>query len=542
MPIELIITNVGFIVSALICLVFGSIVYIKRPKENNQTNFYYFRMSLIGAVWMLSYDIGVNLHNLEASRYFLIIAVLSSIFIILGNIQLVLSVSNRLESRKRFIWVLYGITWLIVIFFALKPETLLLLPKPQLYLPSFFVPGSLYSLQDTFFFFCFVYLIVELILSYRSADYVMRNRLKYFVAGNLFIYGVGLFPEFLLYGIPIDPLPAALIGLYNIPFAYAILKYNLVDLNILARRALGYALSVVAVTLFILSIGYANDAVVNVVPNFPSWLLPLLSGVIAVGLGVFIWNKVKEVDLLKYQFVDVVTHKFRTPLTHIRWSVDNLKTTIDPEERAKSLEAISEAHGKLYQLTDMLLGLSASDDSQFLYKYEPENLRSVVDEIIESVKSRAQDRTITIENSIDSSLPLISADRNRAQFAIQMVIENAITYSKEGGKVEISAEQKKDTVTLSVRDHGIGIAKEDLSRLFSKFYRGTNATRAHTEGLGIGLYLSRDIMRRHGGDLWVESDGLGKGSTFKFRFLVAKDVSKNMPTDAPAKPAAVSSI
>ncbi len=105
---------------------------------------------------------------------------------------------------------------------------------------------------------------------------------------------------------------------------------------------------------------------------------------------------------------------------------------------------------------------------------------------------------------------------------MQMVLENAITYSPTGGSISISAEAKRDTLIISVKDSGIGISKEDMARLFSKFFRSSNASRAHTEGLGIGLYLSHDILKRHGGALWAESEGAGKGSTFFFEIPLAK--------------------
>jgi signal transduction histidine kinase len=98
-----------------------------------------------------------------------------------------------------------------------------------------------------------------------------------------------------------------------------------------------------------------------------------------------------------------------------------------------------------------------------------------------------------------------------------MVIDNAVTYSPEKGVIRITAEQKSGFAFISIKDSGIGIAEEDRRRIFSRFFRGSNAVATHTEGLGIGLYLSRDILERHGGELSAESEGAGKGSTFVFK-------------------------
>jgi signal transduction histidine kinase len=103
-----------------------------------------------------------------------------------------------------------------------------------------------------------------------------------------------------------------------------------------------------------------------------------------------------------------------------------------------------------------------------------------------------------------------------------MVIDNAITYSPQGSTVTVTAEQTQRSVTISVRDAGMGISEEDMKRLFKKFFRSEEAMRAHTEGLGIGLYLSRTILRKEGGDLWAVSKGRGKGSTFFLKMPMAR--------------------
>jgi signal transduction histidine kinase len=522
MPIELIITNIGFIFSGLITACFGLLVYIRRPKEGAMPNVLYTWLILTGFIWLTFYCIGINAHDPLVSRASFMVAVLSALFFVPFNLHLILTISGRVEPQKRILAPLYAISGLFVIFYVFFPDTLLLPSEPQLYMPNFLVRGSLFWIQDTFFFLCFLYSLVHVYLCYYNADHALRNRLKYFLAANVIMYSLGLLPEFLLYGITVDPMAAGFIGLFNIPMAYAILKYNVIDLNLLARRALGYALSVVSVTLFILFIGNANDFVVSVVPRFPSWLLPLCSGILAVSLGLVVWKKVKEVEDLKYQFVSVVTHKFRTPLTHIKWSVENIRAATTPTERESALDAITDAREKLFQLTDMLAGLSASENSEYMYKYEPYKLQDVVTETIANVEARAHERKVTIVNQVPADLPLVFVDHQKIQFALQTLLENSLTYSYADGKIDIRAEVKKDMVILTVRDYGIGITEQDMPRLFSKFYRGNNALRAHTEGMGIGLYLSRDILQRHGGDLWAESEGMGKGSTFFLKVPLSK--------------------
>ncbi|KND48308.1 MAG: Phosphate regulon sensor protein PhoR (SphS) [Parcubacteria bacterium C7867-002] len=522
MPIQLVITNIGFIFSLVTCFSLGVLVFIRRPKEGSSPNIVFFLFSIAICAWIVSYALGINLHNPEHSRLAFMFN-MTTLYLAILSAHLILIITGRLKGQEKVLKYMYAIATALVAYFIAFPDSFMLLSVSRLYLPNFLVPGPLYALQDIFFFAVTLYLFAHLGIAYHKADYVTRNRLKYFIVGFIYGYLVALVPEFLLYDIPVDPMPAAFMGLYTIPMAYAILKYDTIDMNFLAKRAFGYGLSIAGVTLLILFTGYANTQVHLFYPNFPEWVLPLISAVIAVIVGILVWHKVREVNLLKYQFVDVVTHKFRTPLTYIRWSLDTLRTANhSPEEGVKAVDAIANAHIRLSELTESLIGLSSADDSQFMYTYMSEQVRDVVGDAVTSAASRIAEKGLVIENTIPQDFPLVHIDRKKIFFAFQMVIDNAITYSPEKGVIKITAQQKNGFAFISIKDSGIGITEIDRRRLFSKFFRGSNAMATHTEGLGIGLYLSRDILQRHGGDLQAESEGAGKGSTFIFKIPLVR--------------------
>lgn len=521
MHIELIINNIAFGFTFIICLAMGVLVYVRRPKENGSVNILMAVNIIFFCVWQASYAIGVNLVDPLWSRFALMFNLAALVTLII-NTHLVLAVTGRFAGQKRIIIFMYVIAAIFVVFFSFNPDMFLLPSRPQLYLPNFFVPGPMYVVQDVFFTIVLLYLMVQMFLAYRAADMQMRNRLKYFIGGLVYAYLTGLVSEFLLYGIPVDPIVTSLSGLYTIPIAYAVIKYDLVDINIIARRALVYALGTAGITLFILLIGYANDTISEMVPGFPQWLLPLLSGVLGVAVGVFIWKKIQESDYLKFQFVDVVTHKFRTPLTHIKWSAEVLRSETDPQERARAVAAIEEADVRLFEMTNSLIGLSQSDESQYQYVFKSEDVVDMINESLAAVENQIRAKKIQLDLHIGERIPHVFVDRKRVQFVMQMIIENAVIYSRQGSRVGVTAEQRKAFVYLMVRDTGIGISPSDMDHLFSRFFRGANASETHTEGLGIGLFLSRDIMKRHGGDLWAESAGIGKGSTFYLKIPLEK--------------------
>jgi len=215
MNAELFITNISFAFSISVSLGLGILVFVRRPKDAS-SNVIFFLASIATGIWQISYVIGINLHDPHSSQIAFTFN-LATLFIVILWAHLILVVTNRFQAHKRIVTILYTIAAGLVLYFALFPDYLLQLSQPKLYLPNFFVPGTLYWLQDTFFFLVLMYLLSQLYISYHRADYRMRNRLKYFTVAYLFGFGVGLIPEFLLYGINIDPFASSLAGLYTIP-------------------------------------------------------------------------------------------------------------------------------------------------------------------------------------------------------------------------------------------------------------------------------------------------------------------------------------
>lgn len=300
------------------------------------------------------------------------------------------------------------------------------------------------------------------------------------------------------------------------------MKYDPDSMNSIVRRVLVYVSGTAGIALFILCIGYVNEYAASIIPGFPQWLLPLVSGVLGVSVGAFIRKRIKEADYLKFQFVDVVTHKFRTPLTHIKWSAEVLRSESDPRERARAISTIEDANVRLFEMTNSLFGLSRSSESEYQYVYKAENILDMLNETLAAVESQIRTKKIHLNLRVGENVPNVFVDRKRIQFVMQMIIENAVIYSRQGSRVDVEVEQRKSFVYVSVRDRGIGIAPADMEHLFSRFFRGSNASETHTEGLGIGLFVSKDIMKRHGGDLWAESAGIGKGSTFHMKIPLEK--------------------
>jgi signal transduction histidine kinase len=383
-----------------------------------------------------------------------------------------------------------------------------------MYLPYYYVPGDMYWLMRVYFIVVVFYILYDLIRVYITSTAVEKTRVKYIFIGLAYGYSLGASALFLVYNINVDPMYSMLFGLYTIPFVYCFLKYDLLDVKVIAKRALGYAAAIICVGLVIVFLDVIGDFLHTEVPDMPYWFIPAISSSIVVGIGGLVWIKIREVDKLKYEFVTVVTHKFRTPLTYIAWSIDALKKNTSPEDREDALQSIKTASSRLAELTDLLIGLEKSEDSSYDYIFTHENLQKVVTECVDTEQARIKEKNIVLTKQFPDQDIIVNVDKRRLEFAIQIFIENAISYTPRDGAITLVVSKTRHHAVVKVVDTGIGIPKDEIQYLFTKFFRGKHARLVDTEGMGIGLFIARQIIAQQGGTVEVFSAGDGMGTTF----------------------------
>ncbi len=225
----------------------------------------------------------------------------------------------------------------------------------------------------------------------------------------------------------------------------------------------------------------------------------------------------RDIDILKYEFITVVTHKFRTPLTRIKWASEMLKKSLPKEvgqEAHLAIEEVDNANELLVELTDMLVGLRKSDDVNYLYAFEEADVCALVEKASKNMTKHMQDKNLSFRFVCEPGVPTAMLDARRMQFALQIIIENAVVYTPSGGSVSVEVKTRGSHIAIEVKDTGIGISKDDLDRIFTKFFRSKEAKTTDTEGMGIGLFMARQIVDRHEGEIQVSSAGVGQGTTF----------------------------
>jgi signal transduction histidine kinase len=244
-------------------------------------------------------------------------------------------------------------------------------------------------------------------------------------------------------------------------------------------------------------------------------LIAIAALVIAAVIVMAIWQKLHENEALKREFITIVAHKFRTPLTQARWMTESLMADEQDSYKKESLAEMQKVNKGLIDLTGTLIELTESDSaSKTSYTFEKVSLCTFVRGVGDSLRNSFKEKNIFFAVQCPPEDINAKIDKARMEFVLQTLLSNALTYTPPGRNVDVHVTHGGGKAAITVTDHGIGIDKADLPHIFSKFFRTDNAQRTDTEGFGVGLYLAQAIVRRHKGKLEVYSEGIDKGTTF----------------------------
>jgi two-component system sensor histidine kinase VicK len=248
--------------------------------------------------------------------------------------------------------------------------------------------------------------------------------------------------------------------------------------------------------------------------TIPWYIIPLVSVLIAGIISLFFCEEVIENEKIKHDFVTIVTHKFRTPITGMKWALDNLKdNSLTQQERIDVVRRMEQSTERLLEIVDLMVGASQFD-RRIGYMHELASIREMVESSLQKYAEFIRSKNITLQIDPGNNIPKIIIDKRKLQFALDVLIENAIKYTPAGGKVAINFIQNNKTVILKIQDTGIGFGFFERKRIFKEFYRAPAAKTIDTEGMGLGLFTAKTIVEAHGGKLWATSKGKNRGATF----------------------------
>jgi len=227
------------------------------------------------------------------------------------------------------------------------------------------------------------------------------------------------------------------------------------------------------------------------------------------------FTELRNLQTTRRELIGNISHEFRTPLAGIKAMVETLASgAIDDKEMFNDfLTRIESEVDRLTQLVAELTELSRVETGKAELKKEPVDLNQLVEEVIAQLSPQAERQKIVIIVKPAADLPTVPADKGRVRQVIANLVHNAIKFTPAGGRITIATRALGESAAVDIADTGIGIPREELSRVFERFYKGDKARAG--EGTGMGLAIAKHIVEAHGGNIRVESEE-GRGSTFSF--------------------------
>jgi len=255
----------------------------------------------------------------------------------------------------------------------------------------------------------------------------------------------------------------------------------------------------------------------------PEIILLIISGItiILLIIGFIIirsFERLVEVSRMKSEFINIVSHQLRSPLTSLKWATEALMSgRLGPieEKQTEYFRILKENSARMEELISDLLIVSKIETATLSIKKEKISLEDLIKKTISRLEPFAKASNVTIKFESEINLPEISTDSSQIKIVVENILDNAIRYIKDKGKVGIKLEKKGKNLYCEIKDNGVGISKEDRKYIFQKFFRSQNILKYQTCGSGLGLYISKAIVEKAGGKIGFKSEE-NKGSTFWF--------------------------
>ncbi|NPE29405.1 sensor histidine kinase [Methanococcoides sp. SA1] len=228
-------------------------------------------------------------------------------------------------------------------------------------------------------------------------------------------------------------------------------------------------------------------------------------------------KKLKELDRLKNDFVSMVSHELKTPLTAMKTSSEFLRESeYNTEIKEEMLDLIIRNIDRQARMVDDLLDISRIESGKMKFTPEDVNIKEIIEISLHNVAKYAKDKSIKIMVNCPEDVPVLRTDKDKLIRVFVNLLTNAIKFTPEEGEVTIIVEDHENYLQTSINDNGIGISKEKRDKIFDKFYQVDSTATRKAGGTGLGLAIIKGIIDGQGGNIYLESE-TGKGSTFTFR-------------------------
>jgi len=241
-------------------------------------------------------------------------------------------------------------------------------------------------------------------------------------------------------------------------------------------------------------------------------------------------TRLKKLEKVKEDFVANVTHEIRTPLTAIIGYLETIKNGAigNIDETKKFVDIILNQAERLNRLVEDLLTLSHIELKELKFNFENVSINAAITNVISLVETKAKEKKITIHNNVRENFPMIRADKDKLTQIFVNILDNAVKFTPESGRITIVAKEADAYTAVSISDTGIGVPRDEIQRLGERFYRVDRSRSRDLGGTGLGLSIVKHLMIAHGGRMEIESE-LGRGTTVSLLFPLAKKEQNRVP-------------
>ena len=509
-----------FFLGGIIPLTLGSLIYLGNRKS--WTGRTYLGLSLSCAIWSFGFLGLMSAANYQTAYFWRMFMDIGAVILPAFWMHFLYTVLNLASAKRKEIF-----------FYYLAGLLLVILNVADYLHPGIFVEGVVgkgvfnyypvaglgYYLFLLFYVAIVPYSFYYLIRGSKDRSGVESKQIRFLLAASVLGFGGGGTAFLLTFGVPIAPYGVILFALYPIIIAYAISKYHLFNIKVVVTELLTFGIWV-----FVLARTYVADTTTDIILNGGLLIFLVFSGVLLIRSVMQEIRQREQIEKLseeKSEFMSFASHQVKGPLTNFKLATNMLLSgDYGPltEQVQNVIKGLYNTAEKAIPMVQNFLDVSKLEQTGggMQFDKKPFDFRTVVQEVVKEQRLIAAEKNIIINFVTENEGNFnVNADASRMKDMVFNLVDNAVKYTPAGSvKVTLRADNQNKKILLSVKDSGVGLLKEDLARLFTKFGRGKDSKKINTSSSGLGLYLAKQIIDAHGGRIFAESEGAGKGSTF----------------------------
>lgn len=532
--------NIALLFVTGINLLYGLTVFITNPKDKAV---HLFSGVVLGVMlWTLSMLFlrglsGVSTTILAARFLYFSAAIIPFVFL---YFTFIFPDKNETDGWWKF--YILPIPFLITSLISLTPDVLIKGVGVGSGQPIIFFDQKLHFFYGLYIIGFFSWAYINLFIKYFKLEGLQKTQIIYVIAGTLSATTVGVITNLILPFLGIftyNWMGQIAVAVMVILISYAILKHHLFNVKTIATELLIFSLWIFILIRALIATNLAEKLL-----NGGLLLVTVVIGTLLIrsvyqevrqrekieklAKDLEVANaRLRELDQQKTEFLSFASHQLRAPLTAIK----GYTSMLTEGSYGKISEKIKDPINKIFISSQHLLNtiedflnITRIELGKMEYKMTRVDLGTMTKDIIDALMPNAQAKKLKLTYGSDNNAPYnISVDYEKIRQVVLNLIDNAIKYTPAGFvKVSLSKNKMKGKILLAVSDSGLGITPELESRLFEKFSRGNEVSKVHVNGTGLGLFVAKEMVKAHGGGIWAESKGEGKGTTFYVEFLTDK--------------------